>query len=156
MEKIKELIICIITVSILIGYSKNLVLDKYKPYIKLISGVLILLLITKPVISTMYDFANDFKLDEISKDSGETESNYLSYIEVFKNTLCGSVEDFIVQNCDISRDDVTVDAKLNAADITNITIEKIVITVHNDDDTEIPKALIESFYGCDTEVVYGD
>ena len=156
MEKIKEIIICITTVSLLIGYAKNLVLDKYKPYIKLISGILILLLLTEPVISSLYDFSNELKFDEIIQETPEGDSDYSAYIGVFKKTLCRSVEDFIVQNSGITRENISVDVKLDSDDITNIALELIIITVHNDDKTEIPESLIKSFYGCNTEVVYGD
>ena len=156
MEKIKDIIICITTVSLLAGFSKNFVIEKFKPYVKLIIGFLILLLIAEPIITSLYDLANDLEFKEISSDSEDVNNDYSSYIDVFKKTLCASVEDFIVQNCDIARENISVDAIINSDDITNITIEKITVTVVNSDKTQIPISLIKSFYGCNAEVVYGD
>jgi len=153
MNAIFDFIICSTLAFAFIGSVETLISDRFRPYVKLVSGLFVLLLLAKPVIESARDLMSDIEIYDSTFQGEDDSAEYSSYVNVFKDQLCISVKDYVLANTDLQEEDLYVEAFIDDSDIGKIKIELIRITVITECDAHGIERIVSVFYNTPTEIV---
>lgn len=154
MEGIKEYFLSAIGACLIIGYAENLVGENFKPYVKFIAGLFIVLLLASPAISLAADFASQFTDIKTDIEFNEYETGYDGIVSEFEKNLSASVRDYIEQNTGIDKENIEVHIETDKSDIQNIKVIKIYIILSAEYDCNTINRMVSTMYNAETETVY--
>ncbi len=153
MESVREYFMCAVGACVIVGYAENLVGESFKPYVKFISGLFVVLLLFSPALDLALDFMSDFSDIKNEIKVEESKSGYDGVIKEFEKEVCESVSDYIAQNTNIEKKHINVSVKIDKSDLENIKIEKIHIVISADCDCGAISRMISAVYNAETETV---
>lgn len=154
METIKEYLIIAMSASIMIGLAEGLVGESTRPFVKFISGLFLIILLSFPVIRSVAEFTGDL-YDKVTVDYHTVDEESVSakgIAAAYKKTLEDSVRDYVCDLTGFDRISVLVECSVNAEDPSNIVTEKITVRLYRDFDAGSVKKAIEQRYGSSAEV----
>ena len=85
MNAIFDFIICSTLAFAFIGSVETLISDRFRPYVKLVSGLFVLLLLAKPVIESARDLMSDIKIYDSTFQGEDDSAEYSS--SIFKKII---------------------------------------------------------------------
>ena len=153
MEVFKDYFLCAVGFCLIAEYARYLVADKFKPYVKFICGLFIVLMIAGPAYNALTEFFDDVPEIGIKNENQIPQDAYTGYIDTFKNRLALSVSDCIASNTDLTGEDFKVDIFIDPDNLNGIKISLIKITLYKNYDRRVVNNVVSTTYGVETETV---
>ena len=156
MEAFKDYFLCAVGISLLVEYARYLVADKFRPYVKFICSLFVVLMIAGPAYGALSEFLNEVPIIGVNPETEITQGDYTGYIDTFRSRLTESVSDCIVSNTDLAYEDFGVEVIIDGKDPEGIKISLIKVTLYKNYDCRAINNVVSLAYSVETETVVAD
>ncbi len=151
-ELLKDYFFSALCALIIIGCCESLVTQKFRPYIKYISGLFVLITVAMPLFNSLSQLTDNVSGGEL--DFFETtQPSYTLYANEYAKSLERAVSDFICERTQLSLEDFDISVKIDSSDISSIKTELITVKVLKKCDSASLKRQIELWIAVPTEVI---